>query len=140
MGGIIIFKKFTDLSLLIFIGFVVALALSGCGGGENAAVTGEVIPASVNTTIIADSVKVEKTADGVNISYKTSVPVAKSSVVTSDFAFNNAPLWSEFHSAKSADKLNHSVKIAKAASVKSFMIFNTPSDKYDNNGKGIKID
>ncbi len=118
---------------------VFGFCLTGCGGSSSS-VSGDLIPASVNATIVADSVKIEKTADGTSISYKTSVPVAKSSVVTSDFSFNNAPLWSEFHAAQSADKLNHVVKIAKTSSAKNFMIFNSASDKYDNNGKGIKID
>ncbi len=135
----VIVKRLSALFLFLLV-VSGAAVLSGCGGGANSSVVDEIMPASVNASIIAESVKVEKNAEGVTINYKTMVPVANSSVVTSDFAFNNAPLWSEFHTARSADKLNHTVKIAKTSSANHFMIFNSPADKFDNNGKGIKID
>ncbi len=127
-------------NIIIFFCVVIVCSSIGCGGNRASSVSGEITPVSVNASIIPESVKVEKTADGVTINYRTSVPAAKSSVVTSNFAFNNAPLWSEFHDSQSSDRVNHTVRLSKNCAAANFMIFNSPDDKYDNNGKGFKIE
>ena len=130
--------NFKKLTVLLVVLTLMAL-VSGCGGGSS---SGDATNSAVTAqnTIVPESVKVEKSGDGVTINYQTSVPVQNSSVVSSNFAFNQAPLWSEFHESTSKDGVNHCAKITGQASSKCFMIYNNSADKYDNNGKGIKID
>lgn len=122
---------------LLAVLFLMAL-VSGCGGG-NSATDPTAPPVSQNATIIPESVKVEKAGDSVTINYQTSSAIAKSSVVTTNFAFNNAPLWENFNEASSKDGVNHTVTLKAPAAGTTFMIYNSPSDKYDNGGKGVKI-
>ena len=128
-------KKITALLVVLSL----MMLFSGCGGASS---SGDVTAPAVTAqnTIVPESVKVEKSGDNVTINYQTAVPVQNSSVVSSNFAFNQAPLWSEFHQSTSKDGVNHCVKINGSASSKCFMIYNNSADKYDNNGKGIKID
>ncbi len=127
-------KKIMTLVMVVF-----ALAvLAGCGGGSSNAVVNEQVPLSGSNTVIPESVKVEKTGDTVTVNYQTSSPVKKAYVVTSDFAFNNAPLWSEFNEVKTEDGLKHTATF-KTAKKTSFMIYAGPQDKFDNGGKGIEI-
>ena len=122
---------------MVMVVFALAL-LAGCGGGSSNAVVNEQVPLSGSNTVIAESVKVEKTGDTVTVNYQTSSPVKKAYVVTSDFAFNNAPLWSEFNEVKTEDGLKHTATF-KTAKKTSFMIYASPQDKFDNGGKGIEI-
>ena len=92
------------MAALVMVVFAMAV-LAGCGGGSSNAVVNEQVPLSGSNTVIAESVKVEKTGDTVTVNYQTSSPVKKAYVVTSDFAFNNAPLWSEFNEVKTEDGL-----------------------------------
>lgn len=129
------FKKITALVMIMF-----AMAVfAGCGGGgSTGAVVNEQLPLSGSNTVIADSVKVEKAGDSVTINYQTSAPVKKAFVVTSDFSFNNAPLWSEFHAVSTEDGLKHTATL-KVDKKTNFMIYSSPQDKFDNGGKGIEI-
>ncbi len=129
-----VLKKVSGLLSLLFV-FVL---LTGCGGGGTSAVVNEQVPLSGSNTVIPESVKVEKTGDTVTVNYQTSAPVKKAYVVTSDFAFNNAPLWSEFNEVKTEDGLKHTATF-KTAKKTSFMIYASPQDKFDNGGKGIEI-
>jgi hypothetical protein len=133
------FRKLNQSKLVVLIViFILLMAAVGCGGsnsGENITMATD----KTQSTIIPESVNVERSGDNVTISYQTSVPVQKSSIVTSGFTFNNAPLWSEFHTATSKDGLNHTVTLKAPAASSSFMIYNVASDKYDNKGKGVKI-
>lgn len=118
--------------------FAVAV-FTGCGGGgSTSALVNEQLPLSGSNTVIPESVKVEKAGDAVTINYQTSAPVKKAFVVTSDFSFNNAPLWSEFHAVSTEDGLNHTATF-KVDKKTNFMIFAGPQDKFDNGGKGIEI-
>ncbi|HPG57982.1 MAG TPA: hypothetical protein PKW98_09190 [Candidatus Wallbacteria bacterium] len=125
------------MAALVMVVFAMAV-LAGCGGGSSNAVVNEQVPLSGSNTVIAESVKVEKTGDTVTVNYQTSSPVKKAYVVTSDFAFNNAPLWSEFNEVKTEDGLKHTATF-KTAKKTSFMIYASPQDKFDNGGKGIEI-
>jgi len=125
------------MAALVMVVFAMAV-LAGCGGGSSNAVVNEQVPLSGSNTVIAESVKVEKTGDTVTVNYQTSSPVKKAYVVTSDFAFNNAPLWSEFNEVKTEDGLKHTATF-KTAKITSFMIYASPQDKFDNGGKGIEI-
>ncbi len=125
------------MAAMVMVVFALAL-LAGCGGGSSNAVVNEQVPLSGSNTVIAESVKVEKTGDTVTVNYQTSSPVKKAYVVTSDFAFNNAPLWSEFNEVKTEDGLKHTATF-KTAKKTSFMIYASPQDKFDNGGKGIEI-
>ncbi len=131
-----VFKKLTGLLSLIF---VFAL-MTGCGGGGGStnAVVNEQLPLSGSNTVMPETVKIEKAGDSVTINYQTSTPVKKAYIVTSDFSFNNAPLWSEFHEVKSEDGLKHTASL-KVSKKTNFMIFAGAHDKYDNGGKGIEI-
>ncbi|HOD42588.1 MAG TPA: hypothetical protein PKL57_18710 [Candidatus Wallbacteria bacterium] len=128
-------KPILLLTALICLSFLTAC---GGGGGENNSLVNEQVPLSGSNTVIADTVKVNKTADGFTVDYQTNVPVKNSFIVTSNFAFNNAPLWSEFHEVKTEDGLKHTATI-KAGDNKNFMIYTSPQDKFDNGGKGIDI-
>jgi len=125
------------MAALVMVVFAMAV-LAGCGGGSSNAVVNEQVPLSGSNTVIAESVKVEKTGDTVTVNYQTSSPVKKAYVVTSDFAFNNAPLWSEFNEVKTEDGLKHTATF-KTAKKTSFRIYASPQDKFDNGGKGIEI-
>ena len=128
-------KKITALIAVLF----VMVIFSGCGGGgSSSAVVNEQVPLSGSNTVIADSVKVEKTGDSVTINYQTSAPVKTAHIVTSSFSFNNAPLWSDFHKVTTEDGLKHTATL-KVDNNKHFMIYASPQDKYDNGGKGIVI-
>ena len=129
-------KKAGKLVVLALMLMAVSMTLIACGGGSSAVGDN---PQAANT-IIASSVKVEKTGDTATISYQTSAPVKSSSVVTSDFSFNEAPLWSEFAKASSQDGVNHKATVKLSGKPMSFMIYNSPNDKYNNGGKGIKIE
>lgn len=129
--------NFKKVMALIVVMFAMAI-FNGCGGGSSSAVVNEQVPLSGSNTVIADSVKVEKTGDTVTVNYQTSSPVKKAYVVTSDFSFNNAPLWSEFNEVKTEDGLKHTATF-KTAKKTSFMIYSSPQDKFDNGGKGIEI-
>jgi|GEM_PF-3463749 len=124
------------LAVILFVVCAIT-TLAGCGGGSNAVVN-EQVPLSGSNTVIADSVKVEKTGDSVTVNYQTSSPVQKAYVVTSDFSFNNAPLWSEFHQVTTADGLKHTATFKTSKKV-NFMIYASAQDKYDNGGKGIEV-
>lgn len=128
-----------NLMALVIVVFAMAV-LAGCGGGGGSAssVVGEQVPLSGSNTVIADSVKIEKTGDSVTVAYQTSAPVKKAHIVTSNFLFNNAPLWSEFNEVKTEDGLKHTCTF-KAGDNKCFMIYAGPQDKFDNAGKGIEI-
>jgi len=127
-------KKITALLVVLSL----MMIFSGCGGsgsqGDMAGLTDK-----TSTTIIPESVSVVKSGDNVTVNYQTAAPVKSGSVVTSGLTFNNAPLWSNFHETTTSDGLNHTATIKAPAAKASFMIFNSPSDKYDNNGKGIEI-
>ncbi len=125
------------LTALICLSFLTACG----GGGDTNTLVNDQVPLSGSNTVIADSVKVNKTADGVTVDYQTSVPVKNSYIVTSNFAFNKAPLWSEFHEVKTEDGLKHTAVLKKAegAAPSQFMIYTSPQDKFDNGGKGIDI-
>jgi len=129
--------NFKKIMSLIMVCFVLA-TLAGCGGGGSSAVVNEQVPLSGSNTVIAESVKVEKTGDSVTVNYQTSSPVQKAYVVTSDFSFNNAPLWSEFHQVTTADGLKHTATFKTSKKV-NFMIYSSPQDKYDNGGKGVEV-
>ena len=130
-----VLKKLTGLLSLIF---VFAL-MTGCGGGGSTnAVVNEQVPLSGSNTVMPETVKVEKNGDNVVINYQTSAPVKKAYIVTSDFSFNNAPLWSEFHTVSTEDGLKHTATL-KVDKKTNFMIFAGPQDKFDNGGKGIEI-
>ncbi len=133
-------KQFEVKKITMVIAVMFALIIfTGCGGGGSTnSVVNEQVPLSGSNTVIPESVKIEKTGDNVVINYQTSAPVKKSYIVTSDFSFNNAPLWSEFHEVKTEDGLKHtaSLKINKKTN---FMIYSNPQDKFDNAGKGIEI-
>ena len=128
------FKKISGWAMAVFL----TALISGCGGGGGNPVVNEPVPLSGSNTVISETVKVEKTGDNVTINYQTSSAVKKSYVVTSDFSFNNAPLWSQFNEVTTADGLKHSVTF-KTNKKTSFMIYSSPQDKFDNNGKGIEI-
>jgi len=127
-------KKITALLVVLSL----MMVLSGCGGANS---SGDITSpaAKTATTIVPESVSVVRSGDAVTVNYQTAVPVKNGSVVTSGLTFNNAPLWSNFHEATTADGLNHTVTIKAPAAKASFMIYNNSSDKYDNNGKGIQI-
>lgn len=128
-------KKIAALFAVLFL----MVIFTGCGGGSSSAVAvGDQVPLSGSNTVIADSVKVEKTGDAVTVSYQTSAPVKKAHIVTSNFMFNNAPLWSEFNEVKTEDGLKHTCTF-KTGDNKCFMIYAGPQDKFDNGGKGISI-
>lgn len=128
----------SKISPILFLTMFVVI-ISGCGGSDqNSNITSPAFGTS--TTIIPESVKVEKSAEAVTINYQTASPVSKSSIVTSGLSFNNAPLWSDFHETVSKDGLNHSTTIKSAKSGSYFMIYNSAADRYDNSGKGIKIE
>lgn len=124
--------------LLLFVVLSLVSVFTGCSGGTSNSVVNDQAPLSGSNTVIADSVKVEKNGDNVTVSYQTSIPVKKAHVVTSNFAFNNAPLWSEFNEVKTEDGLKHYATF-KAGDNKCFMIFAGPHDKFDNFGQGIEI-
>ncbi len=126
------FKKVTALLVV----FSLMMVLSGCGAGSSGDPTSPA--AKTSTTVVPESVNVSRSGENVTITYQTAVPVQTGSVVTSGLEFQGSALWSEFHSATTADGLTHTVTM-KAPAKASFMIYNNPSDKYDNNGKGIKI-
>ncbi len=128
-------RKFNFLFLAVFIS--ASILLTGCGGGGGGDATNPV-PGSQNS-IIAESVKMVRNGDDLTISYQTQIPVQKSSVVTSGLSFNGAPLWSDFHETTSNDGLDHAVTMKAPVPSSSFMIYNSSSDKYDNNGKGLVI-
>lgn len=127
-------KKLTSLLSLIF----VFAFLTGCGGGSTNAVVNEPVPLSGSNTVIPETVKIEKNGENVVINYQTSTPVKKAYIVTSDFSFNNAPLWSKFHEVSTEDGLKHTATL-KVDKKSNFMIFASPQDKFDNGGKGIEI-
>jgi len=124
--------------LLLFVVLSLVSVFTGCGDGSSNSVVNDHVPLSGSNTVIADSVKVEKNGVNVTVSYQTSIPVKKAHVVTSNFAFNNAPLWSEFNEVKTEDGLKHCA-VFKAGDNNRFMIFAGPHDKFDNCGKGIEI-
>lgn len=126
-------SKFNFLFLIAIIS--TSTFLTGCGGSGDAA---SPFSGSQNS-IIVESVKTVKNGDDLTISYQTQIPVRKSSVITSGFSFNGAPLWSHFHETVSNDGLNHAVTMKSPAPSVSFMIYNSPFDKYDNNGKGLSV-
>lgn len=128
-------RKFNSLFLAIIIS--ASILLTGCGGSGGGDIADPVT--GTQNSIIAESVKMVKNGDDLTISYQTQIPVQKSSVVTSGLSFNGAPLWSDFHETTSNDGLNHAVTMKAPASSASFMIYNSSSDKYDNNGKGLAI-
>ncbi len=116
-----------------------AFVFAGCGGGSASnPVVNEQVPLSGSNTVMPETVKVEKTGDSVTINYQTSAPVKKAYIVTSDFSFNNAPLWSEFHEVKTEDGLKHTATL-KISKKTNFMIYSSPQDKFDNGGRGIEI-
>lgn len=126
------------LNSLFFVAAISAsILLTGCGGSGGGDIANPV--AATQNSIIAESVKMVKNGDDLTISYQTQIPVQKSSVVTSGLSFNGAPLWSDFHETTSNDGLNHAVTMKAPSSSSSFMIYNSSSDKYDNNGKGLAI-
>jgi len=127
------FKKLTALLVV----FTLMMVLSGCGAGSSGDATSPA--AKTSTTVVPESVSVARSGENVTITYQTAVPVQSGNVVTSGLEFNGAALWSEFHTATTADGLNHTVTMKAPAAKASFMIYNNSSDKYDNNGKGIKI-
>lgn len=112
--------------------------LSGCGDEATDVVNGPT-QLNVSNNIIPESVKVEKNGDSVTINYQTSSSVKKAYVVTSDFSFNGVPLWSDFHETKSDDGLKHAVTFS-SSKTKNYMIYADSNDKYDNGGKGFKIE
>lgn len=130
-------KRFAAVFLLAMAVSFAAL-LSGCGGGGSVS-SNDQAAVSANKTIIPESVRVEKNGDAATISYQTSAPAKDSKVVTADFGFNGAPMWSDFHDTTSSDGLTHRAVIDKVGQDTSFMLFNSAQDKYDNGGKGIKI-
>jgi hypothetical protein len=130
--------RLEKIMVIVMVMFAVAI-FAGCGGGgSTSAVVNEQVPLSGSNTVIPESVKVEKAGDAVTINYQTSAPVKKAFVVTSDFSFNNAPLWSEFHAVSTEDGLKHTATL-KVDKKTNFMIFAGPQDKFDNGGKGIEI-
>lgn len=133
-------SKLMSKNFIALVAVMVLMAvITGCGGGGSASsVVGDQVPLSGSNTVIADSVKVEKTGDMVTVSYQTSAPVKKASIVTTGFMFNNAPLWSEFNEVKTEDGLKHTCTF-NAGGKKCFMIYAGPQDKFDNGGKGIEI-
>ncbi len=132
-------KQFRLEKIMVIVMAMFAVAIfAGCGGGSTNAVVNEQVPLSGSNTVIPESVKVEKTGDAVTINYQTSAPVKKAFVVTSDFSFNNAPLWSEFHAVSTEDGLKHTATL-KVDKKTNFMIYSSPQDKFDNGGKGIEI-
>jgi len=131
-------KNFKGIAYVMVMVFAAAF-FAGCGGGgSTSAVVGDQVPLSGSNTVIADSVKIEKTGDSVTVNYQTSAPVKKAHIVTSNFLFNNAPLWSEFNEVKTEDGLKHTCTF-KTGDNKCFMIYAGPQDKFDNAGKGIEI-
>jgi len=126
--------------LLTILLLLYVTVLSACGGSGGGGVSNEVIPGGGNKTIIPESVKYSKTGDTITVNYQTSVPVNKASVVSTDFAFDNAPLWSDFTDVKTTDGINHQAVIKTKGKKVNFMIFNSANDKYDNGGKGIKVE
>lgn len=133
-------KKTGGSVLLLTAILVMAVSIiSGCGGGGSTnAVVNDQIPLSGSNSVIADSVKIEKSGDSVTVNYQTSIPVKKAHIVTSNFSFNNAPLWSEFNEVKTENGLKHTCTF-KTSDNKCFMIFAGPQDKFDNGGRGIEI-
>ncbi len=127
--------------IMVIVMAIFAVAVfTGCGGGggSTGALVNEQLPLSGSNTVIPESVKVEKAGDAVTINYQTSAPVKNAYIVTSDFSFNNAPLWSEFHTVSTEDGLTHTAALKVDKKTK-FMIFASPQDKFDNGGKGIEI-
>jgi len=122
--------------MVLFVMCFMPVFIAGCGGSN--AVVSEQVPLSGSNTVIADSVKIEKNGDCVTLNYQTSSPVQKAYVVTSDFSFNNAPLWSEFHQVSTSDGLKHTATFKTSKKI-NFMIYASPQDKYDNGGKGHEI-
>ncbi len=133
-------KQFRLEKIMVIVMAMFAVAIfAGCGGGGSTnAVVNEQVPLSGSNTVMPETVKVEKTGDAVTINYQTSTPVKKAYVVTSDFSFNNAPLWSEFHAVSTEDGLKHTATL-KVDKKTNFMIYSSPQDKFDNGGKGIEI-
>ena len=130
--------RLEKIMVIVMVMFVAAI-FAGCGGGGSTnAVVNEQVPLSGSNTVMPETVKIEKTGDSVVINYQTSTPVKKAYVVTSDFSFNNAPLWSEFHAVSTEDGLKHTATL-KVDKKTNFMIYSSPQDKFDNGGKGIEI-
>jgi len=109
----------------------------GCSGGDSNYSSNEL--SSKENSIIQESIKVEKDNNKVTVNYQTSLPVNTSKIITSNFSFNKMPLWNELHDATTSDGINHTVIINNPNSSINFMIYNSPNDKFDNNGKGILI-
>lgn len=124
--------------IIVFV--LITTFILGCSSSTNSVVSNDNLNTQKQNSIIPDSIKVEKQdANNVLITYKTSVPIQKSNVITSNFSFNNVPLWSKVYNAQTSDGINHKA-IVSTNDAKYFMIYAGPSNKYDNNGKGIKIE
>lgn len=130
-----VLKKLAGMLSLLF----VFAMMTGCGGGGGtSSVVNEQIPLSGSNTVIPDTIKMERQGDNLVINYQTSAPVKNAHIVTSNFAFNNVPLWSDFHKVTTEDGLKHTATV-KVDNNKHFMIYAGPQDKYDNGGKGLEI-
>lgn len=121
---------------LIIPALILMSLLTACGGNNN--VIGDQASLTGSNTVIPETVKIENGSEETKISYQTSTPVKKASIVTSNFSFNNVPLWSEFHEVKTSDGINHTA-ILKTKKKGSFMIYASPQDRFDNGGRGIEL-
>lgn len=128
--------KIKNLSLVVFLMLLVLVSI-GCG--SSSVVSSDATSSkTTNFSIVPDSIKTEKQGDNLVITYKTSTPTSNNKIITSNFSFNNAPLWTNVYDVKTSDGLNH-MAVINEKDAKHFMIYAGPGAKYDNNGKGIEI-